>query len=78
MFFALREVANEALRLRPSAERPFAEPLAHAWTRRNQRAFLRGYLEVDQIGGLLPTEETIRDRLLTHFVVLRAERYALA
>ena len=78
MFFALREVANEALRLRPSAERPYAQPLAHAWTRRNQGSFLRGYLEVDPIGRLLPTTGAIRDQLLTHFVVLRAERYELA
>jgi maltokinase len=77
MFFALREVANEALRLRPSAERPYAEPLAHAWTRRNQGSFLRGYLEVDPISRLLPTEQAIRDQLLTHFVVARAERYEL-
>ena len=77
MFFALRVVANEALRLRPSAERPYAEPLAHAWTRRNQGSFLRGYLEVEQIARLLPTQDAIRDLLLTHFVVLRADRYAL-
>ena len=77
MFFALREVANEALRLRPSAERPYAEPLAHAWTRRNQGSFLRGYLEVEQISRLLPTEPALRDQLLTHFVVARAERYEL-
>jgi predicted trehalose synthase len=75
MFFALREVANEALRLRPSAERPYAEPLAHAWTRRNQGSFLRGYLEVDPVSRLLPTDQAIRDQLLTHFVVARAERY---
>jgi predicted trehalose synthase len=78
MFFALREVANEALRLRPSAERPYAEPLAHAWTRRNQGSFLRGYLEVDRIARLLPAESSIRDRLLTHFLVLRADRYVLS
>jgi maltokinase len=77
MFFALREVANEALRLRPTAERPYAEPLAHAWTRRNQGSFLRGYLEVEQIARLLPSDAVIRDRLLTHFLVMRADRYVL-
>jgi maltokinase len=78
MFFSLREVANEALHLRPTAEQPFAEPLAYAWTRRNQQAFLRGYLEVDQIGALVPSEAVIRDRMLARFVRLRRERYGRA
>jgi predicted trehalose synthase len=78
MFFALRRVADEALRLRSSAEQPYAAPLAHAWTRRNQQSFLRGYLEVDQITRLLPTEVAIREWLLARHLALRAELYAPA
>jgi len=78
MFYALRRVADEALALRPSAEQPFAAPLAHAWTRRNQQSFLRGYLEVDQVLRLIPTEATIRDQLLARYLAMRAERYGPA
>jgi maltokinase len=78
MFFALREVANEAIRLRSSAEQPYAAPLAHAWTRRNQQSFLRGYLEVDQVARLLPSDEVIRMQLLARYVALRNERFKLA
>lgn len=75
MCFALSDVAHEALRLRPVAEQPFAEPLSEAWIRRNRAAFLRGYLEVEGVGRLLPSDEEQRLRLLAAFLDVRERRY---
>jgi predicted trehalose synthase len=78
MFFALADVAHEALRLRPLGEQPFAEPLAEAWIRRSRDAFLRGYLEVEGIEAILPSDEVLREELLGLFLAVREQRYRTA
>ena len=75
MYFAFSQVAHEALRLRPLAEQPFAEPLSEAWIRRNRTAFTRGYLEVDGVERLLPSDAEERTRLLSEFLDVRERRY---
>jgi maltokinase len=73
--FSLGHAASEALDQRPEAETEVARRLAAAWVRRNRRAFLDGYLEVEDVRRLLPVDPALTDELLAAFEGLRTRRY---
>jgi predicted trehalose synthase len=75
MCFSLHRVAREALARRPVSEAGTAERLAEAWERRNQRAFLEGYVTTDGARRLLPREPAVTELLLTGFEIARERRY---
>lgn len=75
MCFALRRVALEALAQRPPSEAGIAEQLASAWERRNQSAFLEGYVTTDGVRRLLPRDPAVTELLLAGFEAVRELRY---
>jgi len=75
MCFSLRRVASEALMQRPDPEADHAERLADAWVRRNQSAFLEGYVTTDGARRLLPRDPTATEWLLEGFELARERRY---
>jgi predicted trehalose synthase len=75
MWFAIERVAAEALGQRSHDDAALAVALARAWTRRNQLAFLGGYLDASGDAGLVPDDPEVVALLLAGFVAVRAERY---
>lgn len=75
MCFSLRRVAKEALAQRPASEAGTAERLAGAWERRNQDAFLEGYITTDGVRRLLPRDPAATELLLSGFEAAREQRY---
>ncbi|MGH9303350.1 MAG: hypothetical protein ACRDZ5_02935 [Acidimicrobiales bacterium] len=66
--YSMHQVAEEAVRLRTPATRAHSVVLAEGWERRNRRQLLRGYLEVDGIGELVPGVLEKLDASLTQLV----------
>ena len=60
MCFSLHRVAVEGLAQRPPAEAEVAGALAMAWERRNQLAFLEGYLGVEDVDVFVPHQANRR------------------
>lgn len=56
MWVSIRNVASEAVIHRPFVESENVSRLAAAWIRRNQDAFLLGYVETPGIETIVPTE----------------------
>lgn len=75
MCFSLHHVAVEGLGQRPPAEADMAGQLASAWERRNQLAFLSGYLSAEEVDRLLPAEPAAIEALLEAFLLVRERRY---
>lgn len=75
MCFSIHRVAQEALVQRPDAEAAVATVLARAWARRNQAAFLEGYVTTDGVRRLLPRDPSVTELLLAAFEVARELRY---
>jgi maltokinase len=75
MCFSLHRVALEGLAQRPPAEGEVAGALASAWERRNQLAFLEGYLGVERVDRLLPADPGAIETLLEAFLLVRELRY---
>ena len=75
MCFSIRQIAREALSQRPGAEAADATRLASAWERRNQAAFLEGYVTTHGVRRLLPREPSATELLLAAFEIARELRY---
>ncbi|MCU1495466.1 MAG: aminoglycoside phosphotransferase [Acidimicrobiaceae bacterium] len=75
MCFAIRRVAGEALAQRPESEADTAGRLAAAWERRNQAAFLEGYVTTDGVRRLLPRDPAMTELILSGFELAREQRY---
>lgn len=75
MCFSLRRVAREALAQRPADELDTAELLAAAWVRRNEAAFLEGYITTNGVRRLLPRDPAVTELLLAGFEAAREQRY---
>jgi maltokinase len=67
MLWSLHYVANAALDERDIGLRPGLESSAEAWTTRNQRAFLAGYLGTPGIEELVPADRELVDGLISAF-----------
>lgn len=75
MCFSLHRVALEGLAQRPPAEAELAGALANAWERRNQLAFLGGYLGVEAVDRMVPADPAVIETLLEAFLLVREQRY---
>lgn len=75
MCFSLHRVALEGLAQRSPAEAELAWALANAWERRNQLAFLGGYLGVEAADRLVPADPGAIETLLEAFLLVREQRY---
>lgn len=75
MCFSLHLVAVEGLAQRSPAEAEVAGDLAMAWERRNQLAFLEGYLGVGDVDRLVPADPAAIEALLEAYIALRQRRY---
>jgi predicted trehalose synthase len=67
MLWSLGFVAVAALDERDVALRPGLEPAARAWSERNRRAFLSGYLSTPGIEELVPGDRQLLDALVAAF-----------
>lgn len=67
MLWSLHHVAIAALEERDQALRPGLGAAAKAWTARNHRAFLSGYLTMPGIADLVPADRSLLDGLLSAF-----------
>ena len=75
MCFSLHRVALEGLAQRPPDDAGLATALATAWERRNQRAFLAGYLGAERADRLVPADRAAVEALLEAFLLVREQRY---
>ena len=75
MCASLKMVAREALAQRAPEEAETATHLADAWIRRNETAFLDGYVGTDGASRLLPDDPALVGLLLAGFGRERMLRY---